>query len=216
MVTLLFRTCGFDKLNKVHYTPTIRTRQPISSEPDLRYSTQHIAVVTLPLSMQERKDAKMGENGQEPLIEVRDVRVYFYLDEGVVRAVEGVSFDIERGKTLGVVGESGCGKSVTSQAIMQIVPPPGKIVSGDIFYHRYGRDGSSEKIEITNLDPRGPEIRNIRGNEIAKIFQEPMTSLSPVHTIGNQIMEAIVLHQEVDKTEAREKAIDIFFTIKPL
>ena len=151
----------------------------------------------------------MSENGKEPLIEVRDVRVYFYLDEGVVRAVEGVSFDIERGKTLGVVGESGCGKSVTSQAIMQIVPPPGKIVSGDIFYHRYGLDGSSEKIEITNLDPRGPEIRTIRGNEIAKIFQEPMTSLSPVHTIGNQIMEAIILHQEVDKTEAREKAIDM-------
>jgi peptide/nickel transport system ATP-binding protein len=151
----------------------------------------------------------MSENGREPLIEVRDVRVYFYLDEGVVHAVEGVSFDIERGKTLGVVGESGCGKSVTSQAIMQIVPPPGKIVSGDIFFHRYRQDGSSEKIEITNLDPRGPEARNIRGNEIAKIFQEPMTSLSPVHTIGNQIMEAIILHQEVDKVEARKKAIDM-------
>jgi oligopeptide/dipeptide ABC transporter ATP-binding protein len=152
---------------------------------------------------------KMSENGREPLIEVRDVRVYFYLDEGIVRAVEGVSFDIERGKTLGVVGESGCGKSVTSQAIMQIVPAPGKIVSGDIFYHRYRQDGSAERIEITALDPRGPDIRNIRGNEIAKIFQEPMTSLSPVHTIGNQIMEAIILHQEVDKAEARQKAIDM-------
>jgi peptide/nickel transport system ATP-binding protein len=151
----------------------------------------------------------MSENGKEPLIEVRDVRVYFYLDEGIVRAVEGVSFDIERGKTLGVVGESGCGKSVTSQAIMQIVPPPGKIVSGEIFFHRYRRDGSAERIEITDLDPRGPEIRGIRGNEIAKIFQEPMTSLSPVHTIGNQIMEAIILHQQVDKAEARDKAIDM-------
>jgi len=151
----------------------------------------------------------MSENGKEPLIEVRDVKVYFYLDEGTVRAVEGVSFDIGRGRTLGVVGESGCGKSVTSQAIMQIVPPPGKIVAGDIFFHRYNDDGSVEKIDLTKLDPRGPEIRNIRGNEIAKIFQEPMTSLSPVHTIGNQIMEAIILHQQVDKAEAREKAIEM-------
>ena len=151
----------------------------------------------------------MSENGKEPLIEVQDVKVYFYLDEGTVRAVEGVSFDIARGKTLGVVGESGCGKSVTSQAIMQIVPPPGKIVEGQVFYYRYNADGSSEKIEITKLDPRGPEIRSIRGNEIAKIFQEPMTSLSPVHTIGNQIMEAITLHQGVDKDAARERAIEM-------
>jgi peptide/nickel transport system ATP-binding protein len=151
----------------------------------------------------------MSENGKEPLIEVRDVKVYFFLDEGTVRAVEGVSFDIERGNTLGVVGESGCGKSVTSQAIMQIVPSPGRIVDGDIFYYRYYPDGSSEQIEITKLDPRGAEIRSIRGNEIAKIFQEPMTSLSPVHTIGNQIMEAIILHQEVDKAVARDKAIEM-------
>jgi peptide/nickel transport system ATP-binding protein len=92
---------------------------------------------------------------------------------------------------------------------MQIVPPPGKIVSGEIFFHRYRSDGSAERVEITDLDPRGPEIRSIRGNEIAKIFQEPMTSLSPVHTIGNQIMEAIILHQQVDKAEARDKAIDM-------
>jgi oligopeptide/dipeptide ABC transporter ATP-binding protein len=151
----------------------------------------------------------MSENGKEPLIEVQDVKVYFYLDEGTVRAVEGVSFDIARGRTLGVVGESGCGKSVTSQAIMQIVPPPGKIVEGQIFFHRYNDDGSSEKIELTKLDPRGPEIRSIRGNEIAKIFQEPMTSLSPVHTIGNQIMEAIILHQGLDKAAARERAIEM-------
>ena len=152
---------------------------------------------------------EMKENGGQPLIQVRDVKVYFFLDEGTVHAVEGVSFDIERGKTLGVVGESGCGKSVTSQAIMQIVPPPGKIVQGEIFFYRYHDDGSVEKIEITKLDPRGPEIRSIRGNEISLIFQEPMTSLSPVHTIGNQIMEAIILHQKVGKEEAREKAIEM-------
>lgn len=151
----------------------------------------------------------MSENGHEPLIEVRDIKVYFYLDEGTVRAVEGVSFDIARGKTLGVVGESGCGKSVTSQAIMQIVPPPGKIVGGKIYFYRYDAQGSAEKIDITSLDPRGQEIRNIRGAEIAKIFQEPMTSLSPVHTIGNQIMEAIILHQKVGKQEARAQAIEM-------
>jgi peptide/nickel transport system ATP-binding protein len=151
----------------------------------------------------------MSENSKEPLIEVRDVKVYFYLDEGTVRAVEGVTFDIERGKALGVVGESGCGKSVTSQAIMRIVPSPGEIVEGEITFHRYKPDGSVEKIELTKLDPRGPEIRSIRGNEIAKIFQEPMTSLSPVHTIGNQIMEAIMLHQKVGQDEARELAIEM-------
>jgi peptide/nickel transport system ATP-binding protein len=151
----------------------------------------------------------MSENGSEPLVEVRDVKVYFFLDEGTVRAVEGVTFDIGRGKTLGVVGESGCGKSVTSQAIMRIVPSPGEIVSGDIFYYRYKPDGSVEKVELTKLDPRGSEIRSIRGNEIAKIFQEPMTSLSPVHTIGNQIMEAIILHQKVGKEEAQDKAIEM-------
>jgi peptide/nickel transport system ATP-binding protein len=151
----------------------------------------------------------MSENGKEPLVEVRDVKVYFFLDEGTVHAVEGVTFDIARGKTLGVVGESGCGKSVTSQAIMRIVPSPGEIVAGDIFYYRYGQDGSVEKVELTKLDARGSEIRSIRGNEIAKIFQEPMTSLSPVHTIGNQIMEAITLHQKVGKEEAREKAIEM-------
>jgi oligopeptide/dipeptide ABC transporter ATP-binding protein len=151
----------------------------------------------------------MNENNREPLIEVKDIKVYFYLDEGTVRAVEGVSFDIQRGKTLGVVGESGCGKSVTSQAIMRIVPPPGKIVQGDILFHRYHQNGYSETIELTQLDPRGSEIRDIRGNEIAVIFQEPMTSLSPVHTIGNQIMEAIMLHQKVDQAQARATAIEM-------
>jgi oligopeptide/dipeptide ABC transporter ATP-binding protein len=151
----------------------------------------------------------MNENNREPLIEVKDIKVYFYLDEGTVRAVEGVSFDIQRGETLGVVGESGCGKSVTSQAIMRIVPSPGKIVQGDILFHRYHQNGYSEMIELTQLDPRGSQIRNIRGNEIAVIFQEPMTSLSPVHTIGNQIMEVIMLHQKVDQAQARATAIEM-------
>jgi peptide/nickel transport system ATP-binding protein len=146
------------------------------------------------------------------LLEVRDLRTYFFLDEGTVRAVDGASFDLVRGETLGVVGESGCGKSVTSQSILRIVPPPGRLVSGEIIYHRREKgDGSAvtEDIALHELDPRGPRIREIRGNEIALIFQEPMTSLSPVHTIGNQIMEAIILHQDVDKEEARKRAINV-------
>ncbi len=121
----------------------------------------------------------------------------------MVRAVDGVSFSVERQKTLGVVGESGCGKSVTGLSIMGLVPmPPGKIVDGSILYHRNGN-----LTEITKLNPKGKEIRSIRGNEIAMIFQEPMTSLNPVYTIGNQIAEAIILHQKVDKREARQRAI---------
>jgi len=139
------------------------------------------------------------------LIELRDLKTYFYTEDGVVKAVDGVSFSIERQKTLGVVGESGCGKSVTALSIMGLIPmPPGKIVGGSIIYHRNG-----QVIELTKLDPKGKEYRSIRGNEIAMIFQEPMTSLNPVYTIGNQIMEAIMLHQKVGKREARARAIEM-------
>ena len=146
------------------------------------------------------------------LIEVKDLKTYFFLDEGTVRAVDGCSFDILRGQTLGVVGESGCGKSVTAQSILRIVPPPGRIVEGEIIFHRREKGDASamiEQVRLDQLDARGPEIRSIRGNEIALIFQEPMTSLSPVHTIGNQIMEVIILHQKVDKVEGRKRAIEI-------
>ncbi len=149
---------------------------------------------------------------QDLLLEVKELKTYFFLDEGTVRAVDGVSFTIHRGQTLGVVGESGCGKSVTSQSILRIVPPPGRIVSGEIIFHRREKgDGGNvvEEVKLHELDPRGAKIRSIRGAEIALIFQEPMTSLSPVHTIGNQIMEAIMLHQEVDKEEARKRAIEM-------
>ncbi|MCS7197306.1 MAG: ABC transporter ATP-binding protein [Candidatus Bipolaricaulota bacterium] len=139
------------------------------------------------------------------LIELRDLKTYFYTEDGVVKAVDGVSFSIEKQKTLGVVGESGCGKSVTALSIMGLVPmPPGKIVGGSIIYHRNGQE-----IDLTKLDPKGKQYREIRGNEIAMIFQEPMTSLNPVYTIGNQIMEAIILHQKVSKREARARAIEM-------
>jgi len=152
-------------------------------------------------------------NEDRLLLEVKNLRTYFFLDEGTVRAVDGADFEIGRGRTLGVVGESGCGKSVTAQSILRIVPPPGRIVEGEILFHRFLQgNGSSEVtqvVDLTALNPRGSEIRSIRGAEIAMVFQEPMTSLSPVHTIGNQIMEAITLHQEVSKAEAREKALEM-------
>jgi oligopeptide/dipeptide ABC transporter ATP-binding protein len=163
----------------------------------------------------KRSDEAMQE--EQALVSVRDLSTYFFLEEGTVRAVDGADFEIKPGQALGVVGESGCGKSVTAQSILRIVPSPGRIVQGEILFNRRLRsDGfsgtqrfSRHEVDLTALDPRGREIRAIRGAEIAMVFQEPMTSLSPVHTIGNQIMEAIILHQEVSKEEAREKAIDM-------
>jgi len=140
-----------------------------------------------------------------PLIEVRGLKTYFYTEDGIVRAVDGVNYVIEQEKTLGVVGESGCGKSVTALSIMGLVQiPPGKIEEGEILFHR-----DSKVMDLTKFDPKGREMRAIRGNEIAMIFQEPMTSLNPVYTIGNQIMEAIILHQKLDKKHAKQKAIDM-------
>jgi peptide/nickel transport system ATP-binding protein/oligopeptide transport system ATP-binding protein len=144
-----------------------------------------------------------------PLLDVRDLKTYFYTEDGIARAVDGVTFSIEPERTLGVVGESGCGKSVTARAIMGLVKsPPGRIESGKILFQRDGRI-----IDLTKLNPKGEEMRRIRGNEIAMIFQEPMTSLNPVYTIGNQIMEAIILHQHLSKKEAKRKAIDVLESV---
>jgi len=143
------------------------------------------------------------------LIEVKGLKTYFHTEDGVVRAVDGVDFNIEREKTLGMVGESGCGKSVTGLSIMKLIPtPPGRIEAGEILYHRKG-----DVIDLTKLDPKGSEMRSIRGNEIAMIFQEPMTSLNPVYTIGKQIMEAIILHQRLSKKKARKKAIEMLHAV---
>jgi len=133
------------------------------------------------------------------LLEVRNLQTSFFTPEGEVRAIDGVSFEIGQGKTLGLVGESGCGKSVTSLSIMRLIPsPPGKIVGGEIIYR--GRD----LLKLNN-----EEMRKIRGNEISMIFQEPMTSLNPVFTVGNQIGEAIRLHQGLGKRETRHKTIEM-------
>ena len=141
----------------------------------------------------------------ETVLEIKSLRTYFNLDEGTLKAVDNVTFQVGTQQTLGVIGESGCGKSVTAQSILRIVPPPGKIVGGQILLRRNG----GEPADLTRFDPAGKDIRAIRGKEISMIFQEPMTSLSPVHTIGNQIMEAILLHRTRDKAEARELAIEM-------
>ena len=139
-----------------------------------------------------------------PLLSVRDLRVSFFMDEGVVQAVEGVSFEVFPGQVVGIVGESGCGKSVTMKAILQIVEQPGRIVSGEIrFRRRAGAGGADDGdvVDLTRLHPRGAAMRAIRGAEIALIPQEPMAAFSPVHTVGDQIIEAIMLHRRAWRPE---------------
>ena len=143
------------------------------------------------------------------VLEAKDLRVHFFTNEGVVKAVDGLNLNIERGKTLCLVGESGCGKSVTARAFLQIVGTPGKIVSGSMLFHKKTSDDRTETIDLASLDPKGKEIRTIRGKEISMIFQEPMTSLSVMHTVGNQIIETIQLHTKMNKTEARNRAIEM-------
>ncbi|MEM7535786.1 MAG: ABC transporter ATP-binding protein [Chloroflexota bacterium] len=145
----------------------------------------------------------------EALLEVTNLKTHFFLEQGIVRAVDGVDFTINRGQTVGIVGESGCGKSITARSVLRIVAPPGRIVDGEMLFHRMGSDGSEEVIDLVQLDERGAEVRAIRGGEISMVFQEPMTSLSPVHTIGNQIIEGILLHQNISAQEAREQAIEM-------
>ena len=142
---------------------------------------------------------------KRPILEVRDLRTYFFPEEGTVRAVDGAHLDVYPRRTLGIVGESGCGKSVTARSILRIVERPGRIVSGSILLRR---DDADAGVDLTQLTPDGREMRHIRGEDIALIFQEPMTSFSPVHTIGNQIVETVRLHQGVGKRQARERAVE--------
>jgi peptide/nickel transport system ATP-binding protein len=148
-----------------------------------------------------RNEAALGGS---PLIEVRDLRTHFFTDEGTVKSVDGVSFDIPRGKTLCVVGESGCGKSIMARSILQLIAPPGRIVSGNIMFH-----GDGKTVNLAALPPRSREMRAIRGAQISMIFQEPMSALSPVHTIGDQITEAILLHQRIGRPAARARVIEL-------
>jgi len=133
------------------------------------------------------------------LLEVKNLKTYFYTDDGVAKAVDDVSFSLEKGETLGIVGESGCGKSVTALSIMRLIPePPGKIAGGEIYFKGKNVLNFSEK-----------EMQGLRGNDIGMIFQEPMTSLNPVFTCGDQIEEAVILHQKLSKEQAKEKALEM-------
>jgi peptide/nickel transport system ATP-binding protein len=147
------------------------------------------------------------------LLEVKDLRTHFFLREGVVHAVDGVDFVLRQGATLGIVGESGCGKSVTAFSILKLVTRPGKIVSGNILFHR-SQDGRSEEvIDLVAFSDDSPQLRDVRGKDISMIFQEPMNSLSPVHTIGEQIMEGMILHLHITRQEALERAIALLHDV---
>ncbi|MFZ5919209.1 MAG: ABC transporter ATP-binding protein [Chloroflexota bacterium] len=138
------------------------------------------------------------------IVQIEDLKTYFRTLDGTVRAVDGMSFEVRPGEALGLVGESGCGKSVTAFSILRLLPKTSRIVQGKILFDR----GTGEPpVDLTTVDPNGDLIRSIRGNEIAMIFQEPLTSLSPVHTVGSQVAEAVELHQCCGKEDARERAI---------
>jgi peptide/nickel transport system ATP-binding protein len=149
----------------------------------------------------------MTSENQQFIVRVENLKTHFYTLDGVVRAVDGVSMEVRPGESLGLVGESGCGKSVTAFSILRLLPVrTSRIVQGKILYNR---GGNGQTIDLTTVDPNGDLIRSIRGNEIAMIFQEPLTSLSPVHTVGSQIAEAIELHQHVSLEEAKKRAIEM-------
>jgi len=164
--------------------------------------------------IEKDRPSQAGGLSQAPLLRVEDLKAYFFMDEGTVKAVDGVSFDVYPGKVVGIVGESGCGKSVTMKAILQILDPSARIVSGKVTLRRrvdsQAPNSPEELVELTRLKPNSKQMRKMRGAEIALIPQEPMAAFSPVHTVGNQIMEAILLHQNVSKQEARRIAIDVF------
>ena len=144
------------------------------------------------------------------ILEVENLRTHFFMHEGVLKALDGVSFRIGKQETLGVIGESGCGKSITARSILRIVPEPGRTVGG--FAKLYTNGGKPQ--DLLQMSPTGEEIRSVRGKGISMIFQEPMTSLSPVHTIGNQIEEAILMHRTKDKKEAHQIALDMLNRVR--
>jgi oligopeptide/dipeptide ABC transporter ATP-binding protein len=143
------------------------------------------------------------------VLDIKKLKTYFFLDSGTVRAVDGVDIALDRNTTLGLVGESGCGKSVTAMSVMRLIQsPPGRIVEGEILFHHNGG------VDIATLDSRGSEMRNIRGGEIAMVFQEPMTSLNPLYTVGKQIAESVQLHQNVGPKQAMERALEMLYKVQ--
>ncbi|MCA9882439.1 MAG: ABC transporter ATP-binding protein [Anaerolineae bacterium] len=146
-------------------------------------------------------------NSSDAILEIKNLKTYFYLENAVVRAIDGVDLTLPRKTTVGLVGESGCGKSVMSRSIMRLIQsPPGKIVDGEILLHQ---KATGETVDLTKIDAFGSKIREIRGGEIAMIFQEPMMSLNPLYTIGYQIAETVMLHEKVSKKAAMERALEM-------
>lgn len=145
----------------------------------------------------------MTQPTNAPLLSVKNLKTEFVLDEGTVKAVDDVSFDVHPGQVVGIVGESGCGKSATIKSVLRIIEKPGQITNGQILFHKPGE----QPVDLATLNQRSKRLRNIRGGDIALIPQEPMAAFSPVHTIGNQLIEAIRLHQPVSKQQARDIAI---------
>ena len=177
----------------------------------------HIApetgIATANVTLAEGAAPVARERSGTPVLSVRDLKTHFKLDEGVVRAVDGVSFDLYAGEVVGIVGESGCGKSITMKSVLRLIQKPGRIVNGEIIYRRpleaqHGaRKGKELETDLAKLPAQGRRMRQIRGGDIALIPQEPMASFSPLHSIGEQIVEAIRLHTPMSKAEARVVAI---------
>ena len=149
---------------------------------------------------------------EQPILEISNLRTYFFLEKVTVRALQGVSLTLPQRTTLGLVGESGCGKSIMAMSIMRLIQsPPGKIVEGKINLYRRR---SQDVVDLTQLDPRGSEMRSIRGGEIAIVFQEPMTSLNPLYTVGDQIAEAVMLHHKLSHKEAMDRALEMLTKVQ--
>lgn len=154
-------------------------------------------------TMTHNQDSSTVEN--DVLLELKNLKTHFHTHDGVVRAVDGVNLTLKRGRTLGIVGESGCGKTILTRSIMRIVPEPPAKITGDILWHRQG----SDVVNLAKHKVHSKQLREIRGKEISMIFQEPMSSFSPVHTVGNQIAEALLTHQNISKSSAKELAIEM-------
>jgi oligopeptide/dipeptide ABC transporter ATP-binding protein len=147
-----------------------------------------------------------------PILEIKNLKTYFFLEKCTVRALDGVDLALPRRSTLGLVGESGCGKSVMAMSVMRLIQsPPGKIVEGQIYLHR---EKTGDLVDIARLDAHGPEMRHIRGGEIAIVFQEPMMSLNPLYTVGDQIAEAVQVHQKVGHREALDRALEMLAKVQ--
>ncbi|WP_435112116.1 ABC transporter ATP-binding protein [Nocardiopsis synnemataformans] len=156
--------------------------------------------------------AVTAQTRDDVVLDIQDLRTHFTTDDTVVRAVDGVDLAVRRGSTLCVVGESGCGKSAMARSVLRLVEPPGEVVGGRILLHPEGEGG--EPLDLAALRPTGREIRAVRGREVAMVFQEPMSSLSLVHTVGNQIGESLRVHHRVSRREARERSVDLLERVR--